>query len=104
MNKTIIKCAAGVVGAICGAGLGIAGGFGVAMLIGYISQVLSPNDPSASSVAIVVLITAPYGFIGGVGLGGIAGWKLASRWIMRRPSSPLNNCQEASPATQVDRP
>ena len=60
-----------VYGGVIGTALGIAG----AWLLGVFSQWQNPNDPSAFSVAIVVIITAPIGCV----LGALVGVILATR-------------------------
>ena len=56
-------------GAIIGAVAGLALGILAAMGLGWGCQWLYPNDPSAGSVGIVIIATAP----GGLALGGIVG-------------------------------
>ena len=63
----VIKTAFGVVcGALVGLGLGVV----TAIALSYWSIWAHPNDPSAGSVAIVVLATAPAGMILGAVLVG----------------------------------
>jgi hypothetical protein len=66
-------------GAVIGAAAGTIAGFLAAMLIGILMQKAAPDDPSSCSVAIVVILTAPAGFLCGM-LGGAAlGWTLCSK-------------------------
>lgn len=55
---------------ITGCILGVALAFGISFGIGTLSKYLSPNDPTAFSVAIIIIVLAPAGFIGGI-VGGI---------------------------------
>jgi hypothetical protein len=58
-----------IVGLGCGAIVGSALGILAAMGLGYLSRLNHPDDPSAGSVAIVVIITAPLGALVGAALG-----------------------------------
>lgn len=60
-----------IFGVVCGAYVGL--GFGIlgAMGLGLFSQWADPNDPSAASVAIVVIVTGPGGAMLGAALGGL---------------------------------
>jgi hypothetical protein len=58
-----------IIGLVIGGGLGFVLGIGVAVGLGYLSQWQTPDDPSAFSVAIVVIATAPAGGIIGAWLG-----------------------------------
>lgn len=66
--KNAIKA---IFGASCGAVTGIAAGFALAIGLGLWSQWSTPNDPTAGSVAIVVIFTAPLGMLAGIILGGM---------------------------------
>jgi hypothetical protein len=60
-----------VLGGICGAFVGFALGIFAAVGLGLWSQWTHPDDPSAGSVAIVVIATAPLGAVLGALLGGL---------------------------------
>lgn len=60
-----------ILGVICGAFVGFGVGAAAAMALGLWSQWTHPDDPSAGSVAIVVIATAPLGAILGALLGGL---------------------------------
>jgi hypothetical protein len=64
-----MKAPAAFVGIVCGAFVGLVLGFLVAYGLGRWSQWAHPNDASAGSVAIVVILTAP----GGAVLGAVFG-------------------------------
>jgi hypothetical protein len=53
------------VGAAVGTGLGLLANYGLVRLC----VALSPNDPSAASVGIMVIILVPLGFFGGAAFG-----------------------------------
>jgi hypothetical protein len=59
-----------IFGGVCGAVVGLLVGFFAAVGLGCWSQMAHPNDPSAGSVAIVIIFTAPCGLVGGAILGG----------------------------------
>jgi hypothetical protein len=65
-----------IFGVACGAVVGLALGVVAAMALGLWSKWAHPDDPSAGSVAIVVIATGPAGAILGAILGGLA---IASR-------------------------
>jgi MFS family permease len=71
--KKVVKI---ILGSACGAFVGFALGVVAAMALGLWSTWAHPNDPSAGSVAIVVIATAPVGAIVGAALGGLT---IASR-------------------------
>lgn len=73
-----VMLAIGAIGAwgMLGAILGVLAGFGVAMAIGYLFVLMFPNDPSAGSVGIVVILTVPAGAF----LGFVTGAVLAALW------------------------
>ena len=72
-----------LLGLVCGAVFGTVLGFAGAVGLGIFSQWQHPNDPSAGSVAIVVIATAP----GGCMLGAAIGAGLAARWT-KKPKTP----------------
>ena len=51
---------------VVGAVVGTAAGVGVAVAVGLYGQWRYPNDPSAGSGAIIVMLTAPLGFLLGI--------------------------------------
>jgi hypothetical protein len=63
-----------------GAVVGTAAGVAVAVGIGALSRWQSPNDPSAGSAAIIVVLTAPAGLL----LGMIGGCLCGIHWEKRR--------------------
>ena len=63
-----------------GATVGVAAGVTVAVAVGAWGQRQYPNDPSAGSGAIIVMLTAPVGLV----LGLVAGARLADRWVKHR--------------------
>lgn len=60
-----------IFGVICGTFVGFVCGILGAMGLGLFSKWMNPNDPSAGSVAIVVIETAPVGAMMGAVLGGL---------------------------------
>jgi hypothetical protein len=74
------KLARFALGVILGAGVGLAVGIFAAMALGWACQRLYPNDPSAGSVGIVIIGTAP----GCLLLGGIVGGVLTFVYGRRR--------------------
>ena len=62
-----------------GASLGVAAGVAVAEAVGVWGHWRYPNDPSAGSGAIIVVLTAPVG----LAMGLVAGMWLAERWVKR---------------------
>ena len=68
---------------VAGAAVGGAGGFGVAMLVGLLGQWQHPNDPSAGSGAIIVMLTFPLGVLVGI----VAGAYCGDRWIKHSNTS-----------------
>jgi hypothetical protein len=58
-------------GVLCGAYVGLVFGFLGAMGLGLAFKWADPTDPSAGSIAILVIVTAPYGAIIGAVLGGL---------------------------------
>ena len=60
-----------MLGVVCGGCMGLALGFLTAMGVGLVFKWVFPNDPSAGSVAIIVIITAPLGAIFGAIFGGL---------------------------------
>jgi MFS family permease len=60
-----------ILGVACGGVVGLALGILGAMALGIWSEWANPNDPSAGSVAIVVIATAPAGAMAGAVLGGL---------------------------------
>src|SRR5262245_4657521 len=64
-------------GIICGAIAGFSLGIAIAATLGWLSTLADPTDPTAGSVAIVFLATAPIGLMAGAAFGGLA--------IVRRP-------------------
>jgi hypothetical protein len=69
-----LKLLLGVVG---GAIVGAALGMGFAMAVGLYSKWANPSDPSAGSVAIIVIFTAPVGLF----LGALVGLFVGFRWM-----------------------
>lgn len=65
----------GILGVCCGLFVGTALGFAIAKAIGLIAWWTHPDDPSASSASIVVILTAPIGAVLGVILGGLSAVK-----------------------------
>jgi hypothetical protein len=61
-----------LVGFASGAVVGFAAGVLFAMGLGYWAHLSNPDDPSAGSVAIVSIATAPFGAMAGAVLGGLA--------------------------------
>jgi hypothetical protein len=65
-----------VVGAVAGAALGIA----ASMALGILSQWTHPDDPSAGSVAIIVVGLFPFGAL----LGATTGASLVAHWTRKK--------------------
>jgi hypothetical protein len=63
-----------LVGTVSGVVVGGALGIAFAVAVGLFSQRRSPNDPSAGSIAIIVMLTFPVGAFLGALAGAILGW------------------------------
>lgn len=88
-------------GVIVGAFVGGAAGFYGAMGLGIAFQFLNPRDPSAGSVAIIVIATLP----GGVIFGALAGGTLGA--LFPRPKQPTCNsstCRHRNTLPNTPRP
>ena len=70
----------GLLWVVGGGIVGTAAGVAVAMGVGAFSQWRLPNDPSAGSAAIIVMLTAPLGLLVGLAVGAWCG----DRWEKRR--------------------
>jgi len=62
-----------IIGLIGGTFAGIILGFAVAYATGLLSEWATPDDPSAGSIAIIVIITAPGGAVLGAIVGALIG-------------------------------
>lgn len=82
--RVLIVIACAVIGGV----IGLGGGFLLAMGVGWLSQIAHPDDPSAGSVAIIVIITAPVGLLGGVVAGSALGVALAAKIKFRSMDTP----------------
>jgi hypothetical protein len=71
LKKGVKTCAILFVGITCGGIVGLALGVAVVMGLVYWTQLTHPNDPSAGSVAILVIFTAPAGAMVGATVGGV---------------------------------
>ena len=81
--------------------MGLAVGIGAALGAGYLSQAQSPNDPSAFSIVIIIIFTAPGGLIAGVILGCFYGWWSESR-SDRSPKPQKAPREQARELTEMD--